>query len=90
MREPTLKELRIFTAVADSLSFRAAARRLDMAPSSLSHAITGLESLLSFRLFHRTTRSIALTDEGAQFLASLRPILEDLDIASRRELTLVL
>ena len=81
MREPTLKELRIFTAVADSLSFRAAARRLDMAPSSLSHAITGLETLLSFRLFHRTTRSIALTDEGAQFLASLRPILEDLDIA---------
>ncbi|WP_142850385.1 LysR family transcriptional regulator [Telmatospirillum sp. J64-1] len=78
MSDPTLKDLRIFLAVADSGSFRAAARRLDMAPSSLSHAISGLEGQLNLRLFHRTTRSIALTEEGARFLEQIRPVLEEL------------
>lgn len=68
-------------AVTDAGSFRSAARSLEMAPSSLSHAITELEHTLNLRLFHRTTRSVALTVEGEAFLSRIRPILGDLRVA---------
>lgn len=76
-----LKSLRMALAVADTGSFRRAAHSLEMAPSSLSHAITELEHTLNLRLFHRTTRSVALTVEGEAFLCRIRPILGDLSVA---------
>lgn len=79
MSQPSLKDLRIALAVAETGNFRSAARRLDIAPSTLSHAVTGLEQALKLRLFHRTTRSVALTQEGRAFLARIRPILGELD-----------
>lgn len=79
MSQPSLKDLRIALAVADAGNFRSAARRLDIAPSTLSHAVTGLERTLNLRLFHRTTRSVALTLEGRAFLERVRPILGELD-----------
>ncbi len=77
----SLKSLRMALAVADTGSFRSAARLLEMAPSSLSHAITELELTLKLRLFHRTTRSVALTVEGEAFLSRIRPVLSELRVA---------
>ncbi len=77
----SLKSLRMALAVADTGSFRRAARLLEMAPSSLSHAITELELTLKLRLFHRTTRSVALTVEGEAFLSRIRPVLGELRVA---------
>jgi DNA-binding transcriptional LysR family regulator len=76
-----LKSLRIALAVAHRGSFRSAARDLGMAPSSVSHAITELEQTLQLRLFHRTTRSVAMTLEGEAFLTRIRPIVGDLTVA---------
>ena len=81
MPEPSLRELRIALHVAQTGSFRRAARRLDMAPSTLSHAMTALERALGLRLFHRTTRSVAATPEGAAFLARIEPLVTQLDAA---------
>jgi DNA-binding transcriptional LysR family regulator len=71
-----LAELEALRAVARHRSFRGAARHLDCPPSSLSHVIANLEKRLGARLFNRTTRSVALTDQGASFLASVTPALD--------------
>lgn len=81
MSKPTLTDLRAFLAVAEHHSFRRAADLLGMTPSSLSHAIRGLEDNLGARLLHRTTRSVALTEAGAHLLARIHPLLHDLDTA---------
>ena len=86
MRRADLAALTAFVAVADNLSFRAAASRLGVTPSALSHTMRQLEEHLRVRLLHRTTRSVALTDAGLRLLDRLRPAvdqvsraLEDLD-----------
>ncbi|RJS91000.1 LysR family transcriptional regulator [Salinisphaera sp. Q1T1-3] len=81
MNEPTLKEFRTALAVADAGSFRAAAHRLDAAPSTLSHAVAGLEEKLGRRLFNRSTRSIAVTPEGAAILARIASLIAEFDAA---------
>lgn len=68
-------------AVATHRSFRAAAAELGMSPSALSHAIASLEQRMGVRLFHRTTRSVALSEAGEQFLARVRPALRDISDA---------
>jgi DNA-binding transcriptional LysR family regulator len=68
-----LADLNGFVAVADQLSFRAAASRLGVTPSALSHSMRQLEERLGLRLLHRTTRSVALTDAGLRLLERLRP-----------------
>lgn len=81
MGEPTLHEWRIALAIAASGSFRATARSLDVAPSTLSHLVTGLERKLGRRLFHRTTRSVAVTPKGEALLARVAPLITELDAA---------
>jgi DNA-binding transcriptional LysR family regulator len=71
--------LRIVLCVWQTGSFRQAASRLDMAPSTLSHAVTALEESLGFRLFHRTTRSVAPTLEGSAFLIKIEPLVSQID-----------
>ncbi len=78
-KTPSLTELTAFLAVARHQSFRAAADELGLSASTLSHMIRALEERLGVRLFHRTTRSVAPTEAGAQFFASLAPILSSLD-----------
>ena len=58
MRRADLAALTAFVAVADNLSFRAAASRLGVTPSALSHTMQQLEEHLRIRLLHRTTRSV--------------------------------
>jgi DNA-binding transcriptional LysR family regulator len=86
-----LANLTEFIAVADQRSFRAAASRLGITPSALSHSMRQLEERLGVRLLHRTTRSVSVTDAGLRLLERLRPAinqiadaLEDLNRARSR------
>lgn len=86
----TLEELRAWVAVVDSGSITAAAEQLEQTTSGISRALSRLESKLQTTLMHRTTRRLALTDEGAVFLEHARQILTSVEraeeqIARRRE-----
>lgn len=78
MKQPALAELRAAATVAAHRSFRAAARELGISASALSRAIAVLEQRLGLRLFHRTTRSVAVTAEGERFFERVRPALREL------------
>jgi DNA-binding transcriptional LysR family regulator len=73
-----LANLTAFVAVADQRSFRAAASRLGVTPSALSHSMRQLEEHLAVRLLNRTTRSVSLTDAGLRLLERLRPAMDQI------------
>src|SRR5437868_4461855 len=79
MDRGNLAELTAFVAVADRLSFRAAASQLAITPSALSHSMRQLEERLGMRLLHRTTRSVSLTDAGRRLLDRLRPAIDQIN-----------
>lgn len=75
----TVKQLRAFLAVAQSLSFAQACERLHLSQPALSLAIKSLEDSLGGPLLVRTTRSVALTPEGETLLPLARRLLADWD-----------
>jgi DNA-binding transcriptional LysR family regulator len=77
METTDLNTLTDFLTIAEERSFTQAAKRLGVSPSALSHSIRKLEEELGVRLLSRTTRSVATTEAGEQFLARLRPALTD-------------
>jgi len=77
----TVKQLRAFLAVAQSLSFAQACERLHLSQPALSLAIKSLEESLGGQLLVRTTRSVALTPEGETLLPLARRLLADWDNA---------
>jgi DNA-binding transcriptional LysR family regulator len=81
MNRGDLNDLNTFLAIADHLSFRAAAARLGVTSSALSHSIRQLEERLGVRLLHRTTRSVSLTDSGLRLLERLRPGMDQISDA---------
>ncbi len=66
MRE--LRNIEIFTEVANCQSFSKAAKNLSLTPSAVSMSIQKLESILGTRLLTRTTRQLHLTADGQTFL----------------------
>ncbi|QXZ80819.1 LysR family transcriptional regulator [Rhizobium sp. L51/94] len=80
MAEPvdSLASLRAFVAAADTRSFKLAAQELGLSSSAIGKAIARLEGQLATTLFHRTTRTISLTESGAIFLVRARRMLEEL------------
>lgn len=72
------ESLTAFVAVADRRGFAAAARALKASPPAITRAVAALERHLGVTLFHRSTRAVSLTDEGAAFLDRARRILTDL------------
>ncbi len=77
---PTLDQLQVFVAVAETGSFSAAARRLNRSQSVISYAIANLEAQLELRLFDREgTREPRLTDGGRAMLCDARRIVDDLE-----------
>lgn len=72
-----LKQLRYFLAVADELSFSAAATRLNMSQPPLSLQIQKLEEEVGVPLFIRGKRKIVLTPAGEAMVLSARRLMED-------------
>jgi len=75
MKTSGLAELEAVLAVSRHRSFRAAASELSVSTSALSHSIAGLEARIGVRLFNRTTRSVSLSEAGAQFVQNVAPAL---------------
>lgn len=73
--------IRAFVQAVEAGSFSAAARQLGLSSSSVGKAVARLEQRLDARLFHRTTRSLSLTDEGLAFHDSCLRALGELDRA---------
>ncbi|MGL4488366.1 MAG: LysR family transcriptional regulator [Rhizobiaceae bacterium] len=73
-----LNDLACFVAVAETLGFAPAARRLGASTAGVSKSVLRLEDRLKVRLFTRTTRRVALTEEGKTFYRRCRAILEDI------------
>jgi DNA-binding transcriptional LysR family regulator len=74
-------DLHAFLAVAEKLSFRAAAEELFISQPALSRRIEKLEAATGARLLDRTSRRVALTEAGRTFLPHACSIAEELDVA---------
>ncbi len=70
-----LRSITVFVRAAELGSLRKAAAALDISPQAASQSLAELERRLDVRLFHRTTRVLALTDEGQRFLEEAQPAL---------------
>src|SRR6266576_5274672 len=81
-----LELLRAFVAVVDCGGFHRAAERLNLTQSTISQQFKRLELETKRPLFRRTTRTVALTDDGEMLLGDARRLLQ-LEEAARRRLT---
>ena len=77
-----LANMEAFVRVAETKSFSEAARRLRSSKSLVSRQVAALEAELGVRLFHRTTRSLSLTDEGRSYHAHVTRILNEIEEAN--------
>jgi LysR family carnitine catabolism transcriptional activator len=75
----TLRQLRVFIAVAEQLHFTRAGDALGLSQSSVSTLVRELEDNLGLRLFDRHTRMLRLTQAGAEILPLARKAVADLD-----------
>lgn len=76
-----LAAMKAFARVAETHSFSATAKDLRLSKSLISRQITALENELGVRLFHRTTRSLALTEAGQNYFQQVSRILSDIEEA---------
>ena len=79
-----LGAIKVFVAITDAGSLSAAGRRLGMPLTTVSRHLAALEAQLGARLITRTTRDLALTEPGRNYLESSRRILAELEAASLR------
>lgn len=77
-----LGSLSVMTAVVEAGSFVRAGETLGLTQSGVSRAIQRLEQQLKVRLFERTSRAVALTDEGRTFFAAIQPLLGQMEEAA--------
>jgi len=77
-----LAAMTAFARVAEARSFSEAARRLRTSKSVVSRQVAGLEAELGARLFHRTTRSLTLTEAGRAYYERVARILADVEEAN--------
>lgn len=78
-----LLELEVYVRVVHAGSFTAAGRDLGLTPSAVSKQIGRLEDRLGVRLLNRTTRKVAMTEEGVAFFEHAKRIIADLDEAEQ-------
>jgi len=81
-----LRHLRYFVAVAEELTFAAAAKRLRVAQPALSKQVQDLEFEVGAALFHRMPRGVRLTHAGEAFLEEARETLKSATRARDRAL----
>ena len=79
-----IRAIEVFVRAVELGSIRKAALSLGVSPQAASQALVQLEQQLGVRLLHRTTRNIALTDEGRILLESAQPALAALDRSLER------
>ena len=79
MQRVSLDQLLAFLAVARERSFTAAAAKLNVSQSALSHTIRQLEERLGVRLLTRTTRSVSPTEAGQRLLHNVGPRLDEIE-----------
>lgn len=77
-------KFRAFVLVAEKQSFSKAAQALGVTTGAVSRIILRLEKEVHLRLFHRTTRSVMLTDEARPYYETCCRMLEEMDEANRR------
>lgn len=78
-KSPNLDDLRVFCTVARKASFSAAADTLSVSAAYVSKRVKLLEADLGTRLFHRSTRRVAITEAGERVYAWAEKILDDVD-----------
>lgn len=76
---PILSDLRVFVLVARRAGFAAAAEELGVSPAFISKRIALLEKALDVSLLHRTTRRVAITEDGERIYEWAQRILNDVD-----------
>lgn len=84
MAASDLRAIEIFINAIELGSIRRAAAMQGISPQAASQALSALEQRLGVRLLHRTTRRLALTTEGQQFLEEAKPALASLARAGDR------
>ncbi|NLD56320.1 MAG: LysR family transcriptional regulator [Burkholderiaceae bacterium] len=77
----TMRTLEAFLRTAEGGSFSEAARRLGLTPAAVSKSVAMLESRLGVRLFQRSTRRLALTEDGARLLHGIGSGLDSIQAA---------
>ncbi|MGQ3001103.1 MAG: LysR substrate-binding domain-containing protein [Hydrogenophaga sp.] len=75
----SLRQLRVFKAVASQGSFTRAGTHIGLSQPAVSRCVTELEQHLGLKLLDRTTREVVLTDAGRSLAVQLERVLEDLD-----------
>lgn len=75
----SLRQLRVFVAVAQQGSFSRAGQLIGLSQSAVSHSIKELETEMGIRLLDRTTREVLLTEAGEQLASRLERLLEELN-----------
>ena len=78
-RHTSLRGLRTFCIAAECSSFRAAAERLFITASAVSHQIKSLEEEFGTKLFEKSGRSLQLTNAGESLYADVSPLVSKLD-----------
>jgi DNA-binding transcriptional LysR family regulator len=79
--ERILNGMSTLAAIVRCGSFAGAGKALNMSQSGVSRSIARLETRLGMRLFERTTRSVAMTDEGRRLYEQIGPLLTGLEDA---------
>ncbi len=79
--EQTLSDANVFASVVRIGSFAGAARSMNLSQSVTSRAVARLEKRLGVRVLDRTTRTVALTDEGRTLFERLEPLLDGFEEA---------
>ncbi|OUR75002.1 LysR family transcriptional regulator [Colwellia psychrerythraea] len=72
-----------FVFVAENESFTQASKKMAISTAQVSRQISALEKRLNIKLFYRTTRKVALTEEGRVFYQHCRSVLDGLEAAER-------
>lgn len=76
-----LSDVALFCTIVSAGSLSAAGRQSSLSPMAVSRRLAALEAELGVRLFHRTTRSLALTSDGETFLPLAQAMLDAKDAA---------
>jgi len=74
----TLLSLRVFAEVAEHKNFSAVAERLGLSPAMTSKHVQHIEARVGALLLNRNSRNVSLTEAGAQYLQTIRPLLDGL------------